>query len=299
VLTGSIQFRSQGETLPEDGPNGTLCRPDLIAYDSSLFVVQPENQPTSARTRSKAKDKSSFIDEENLAWMQLEATAEFHSTGTSKAESLLQAVTYTAYHLLTRPDRVVVPGLHLSSSDFHLILTGPSGTCHTKLQWPDSLHIELLRDFIYRIINPSSNMIDPTTTRNHDGTFTLKLHGKDYPGCRLKWLGQPIGRRTTIFDTKDQDVPIIKDQYLSELSVEAGLLKQIHENHPIPGVVQVLDQADESKITCSIGKQRQKVRLGLKDVGIPFIDIQTPYGVLVVIYDLLEGKCSSIYDTLF
>jgi hypothetical protein len=57
---------------------------------------------------------------------------------------------------------------------------------------------------------------------------------------------------------------------------------------------------DEPKIMCTIGKEsRHKVRLVYKSIGTPFMDIQTPHQVLVVIYDLLEGECSSVYDTLF
>ncbi|KIM22938.1 hypothetical protein M408DRAFT_332617 [Serendipita vermifera MAFF 305830] len=288
----STEFHEQGDLAPDDRPAGTFCRPDIVAYDKSQLIVE---QPSGPRTRSKTKQLTPVVPTEFLAWTHLEATAEFASKGKSKADGLTQALTYTAYHLLARPDRVVVLGFYISHDSFILIITGASGTrCTTELSWTNVNHIQLLRDFIYRILKPSPHMVDPTITRNRDGGFDIKLNGENYSGCRLELIGRPIGRRTTIFFTQDANAPIIKEQYLRDSFSEAAIINEIHENGPIPGVIQVYDhqefQEGDSAVVCSIDteRKRHKVRLALKESGTPFMDIQTPYEVLVATYDLLE-----------
>ncbi|KIM22937.1 hypothetical protein M408DRAFT_28288 [Serendipita vermifera MAFF 305830] len=290
----SIEFHVQGDKAPKDSPAGRSCHPDVIAFDRSQLAV---DRATGSRTRSTINQSISLVSTESeyRDWTRLEAIGVFESMGKEKEKDLIQVLKCIARHLLSRPDRVVVLSFYIRHTGFYLILTGASGACRTtKLSWTNSNHIELLCDFIYRILKPSANMIDPTITRNHDCDFDIKLNESHYSGCRLKWLGSAIGRRTTIFLTQVPTVPIIKEQYLLEPLDEVGIINEIHENGPIPGVVQVHDHQElregDLAVVCSIDieEKRHKVRLSLKESGIPFMDIQTPYEVLVATYDLLE-----------
>lgn len=283
----------QGDKAPENTPAGTLCHPDIIAYGGPQLIVK---QPTNHTARLKINPPASLVSTESeyRDWTQLEATGIFESKGKDTEKDLVRAFTYTEHHLLARPDRVVVLGFYIRQTGFYLILTGASGACRTtELSWTNFNHIELLRDFIYRIFKPGSHMVDPTIARNRDGSFDIKLNENHYKGWRLKWLGRAIGRRTTIFFTHIPEVPIIKEQYLRDpCGHEASIINKIHQDGPVPGVIDVHAHQDfqegDSKVVCSIGEERYKVRLALKGTGAPFMDIQTPYEVLVATYDLLE-----------
>lgn len=300
-----IQFHDHGSRAPEDGPDGTLCRPDIIVYDKSLSAVKPSERPISIKTGLKMKRTSSKVEDHVPAWSQLEATAEFHSRGDTREESVYKAVSYTAYHLLTRPDRVVVPGFYFGEKQLSLILTGASGTCHVHLQWSMVADMELLGKFVYCIIKPRQSMVDPTMTRNPNGTFNIIINRKQYNDCELLWFGRPIGRRTTIFLTGDPEVPIIKEQYTHNASVEARNVKIMHEACKAPGIIRINDHQEfregDTVIACTIatsfdGKARFKTRLALEGLGTPIMETETPYDFLTRLYDLLEGEPCLILD---
>jgi hypothetical protein len=293
-----IQFHDHGNRVPEDGPDGTLCRPDIIVYDKLMWVVEPSDQPISSRTRSQIKHLTSNVETHVPAWSQLEATAEFYSQGDSQEQGLLKAMSYTAYHLLARPDRVFVPGFYFGLKQLSLILTGASGTCHVDLQWNSLADMQLLRNFVYCIMQPGQNMVDPTMTRNPNGTFNFDINGKAYNHCEPLWFGRPIGRRTTIFLTGDPQVPIIKEQYMHNPSAEIKNLKIIHKTGGASGIVRANDHQEfregDMVIACTIatsfgGKARFKSRLALEGLGTPITETRTPYEFLTRLYDLLEG----------
>ena len=281
-----IKFREQGAQLLRNPPEGTLCCPDIIAFSQKRFIGASNELPSSTSTQVP----SDHVRIGELTWAQIEATAEFLSAGDNQQSGLAKAITYTACHLLSRPDRVIVPGFFFSHRGFSLIFTGPSGTCHTDLKWNDQEHLRLLCDFVDRIFFPSPDMIDPLTIRNIDGTFDIKLKEKTYPRCKILSLGRAIGRRTTIFETNERDVPIIKDQYLTTPSPEARLLIKLLG---VPGVVRLDDHQEyrigEQVIGCTIGeKPRYKTRLALKDKGEPIRESKTPEEFLIRLYDVLE-----------
>jgi hypothetical protein len=210
-----IRFKERGSNTPKNGPEGPICRSDIIAYDGNrLSTAEVETQPS---TQTSGVTQGS--QDTNLTWTQTEATAEYLSKGKTPKEGLQQAISSTAYHLLSRPDRVVVPGFYFDSKGFSLIFTGASGTCHTELKWTDLDHLQLLCDFVECIFDPTPSMVDPNITRNDKGTFDVKLKNEVHTGCKILFVGRPIGRRTTVFSTTDPDIPIIKEQYLSSPSI--------------------------------------------------------------------------------
>jgi hypothetical protein len=133
-------------------------------------------------------------------------------------------------------------------------------------------------------------MVDPNITRNDKDTFDVKLKNEVYTGCKILFVGRPIGRRTTVFSTTNPDIPIIKEQYLSSHSNEPNILKKAEG---IPGVVRLVEYEEyreEGKAVLStIGKKpRWKIRLALGDRGVSIRDSETPEVFLIRLYDLLE-----------
>jgi len=283
----AIRFRAQGGQSLRNPPEGTRCRPGIVTFDQNRLIVSRDELPVSASTRNNKQD---YVNEDGLTWAQVEATAEYLSAQDTPETSLAKAITYTCYHLLSRPDRVIVPGFYFGPSSFSLIFTGASGVCRTELKWKNRDHLQLLCDFVERIFNPSPEMVDPNIVRNTDDTFDVTLKTKTYPRCKIMSLGRAIGRRTTIFTTGDPDVPIIKEQYLISQSPEPEFLKCAHG---VPGVVRLHDYQEyrtgDSVVGCTIGgKPRYKIRLALKDKGVSIKESETPELFLTRLYDMLE-----------
>jgi len=287
----AIRFRAQGSRLLRRPPEGTFCRPDIVAYN-------PEEAPVSASTRNNTQE---YVRTDDLTWAQVEVTAKYLSAQDTPETSLAKAITYTCYHLLSRPDRVIVPGFYFGPEGFSLIFTGASGTCHTELEWTNRDHLQLLCDFVERIFKPSPQMIDPHIVRNTDDTFDVTLKTKTYPRCKILSLGRALGRRTTIFTTGDPDAPIIKEQYLTSPSPEARILEEVGG---VPDVFGLLDHEEyrtgELVVGCTIGKKpRFKIRLALRDKGTSIKESQTPEEFLILMYDLLEvAECLHEKDVL-
>ena len=108
-----------------------------------------------------------------------------------------QGVTYTSYLLQQRLDQVAVCGLYISLHHFSLILVDAANVYSTRLRWDDELARQLLLRVLYYVKDPPLSMIDPTVTRNSDGTFTVKTRVKTrvkvYAGCILQSCGHPTG----------------------------------------------------------------------------------------------------------
>ena len=127
-----------------------------------------------------------------------------------------------------------------------------------------------------------------------DGTIVTCRH------YRIRSVGSPFGQGTVVFfniqnpfTVSGRPVYIIKDQYRKSgrLDQEPNLVNHIHSKGRFPGVVRLVHQQQvlrkNQPLKCG---QLWKIRLGFEDYGLPFMDIKTPRAVLVVIYDLLEGR---------
>ena len=185
-------------------------------YEEKRLIVSPDEVPV----------KQEYTREDELTWAQVEVTAEYLSSGDDDEKGLLKAITYTLYHLLSRPDRVVVPEFYFGTKVFNLIFTSASASCNTKLEWGNRDHLQLLYDFVGCILTPSLGMVDPNIVRNTNDTVDVVLKAKTYHRCKIKSFGEPIGRRTTVFETSDPDAPIIKEQYLVPPSTQVEILKR-------------------------------------------------------------------------
>jgi hypothetical protein len=142
-------------------------------------------------------------------------------------------------------------------------------------------------------------MVDPTIKREGDGTFQIELKGRVIKSCRQVVTGPPIGHRTVIFQSLQNNDILIKEQYLcmsGSTQTEPEIITQVHLPGGTPGVVRVGDyelvtrKEDQSEAACGLaGTRRQKIRLELKDLGRPFMHIKTPKEALIAAWDLLEG----------
>ena len=298
----TIKFHLLGNRLLRSPPKGTRCRPDIVVYNEKRLTVPQDELSVSARTRSNTQDNAtstqgntqSYTTEDDLTWTQTEATSEYLSAGDTNETGLDKAISYTVVHLLSRPDRVVVPGFFFSPTVFNLIFTGATGTCHTLLEWENPEHLQLLFEFVHRIFKPSPEMLDPNIVRNTDDTFDVTLKNETYCKCKTLSLGSPLGRRTTIFETGDPGVPVIKEQYLTSPSVEHDILKRVLS---VPGVIRLKDyeeyrpkeQSEGATVGCTIrGTPRYKVRLALRDKGVSIKESKTLKQFLIRLYDTLE-----------
>jgi hypothetical protein len=324
----TVRFQTRESLTLRNPPEGTLCRPDIVAYNQKRLLVTRSEGSISTNTQSSTQSDASstqgstqsdasstegstqsdasstqgstqtYTSEDDLTWTQTEATSEYLSGNETHGQGLEKAISYTVVHLLARPDRVVVPGFFFAPKYFHLIFTGATGTCHTKLSWRNNEHLQLLSQFIERVFAPSADMCDENIVRNTDDTFDIGLKSEHYSGCKTLFLGRPIGRRTTIFQTDDPKVPIIKEQYLTSSSVEPAILERVskvpgvvrlkdHEEYRPPGESQVNSQG--TSVGCTIrGKPRYKIRMALKDKGVSIAESETLKQLLIRLYDTLE-----------
>ena len=191
---------------------------------------------------------------------------------------------------------MVVPGFYFGPNFFNLIFTGARGTSHIRLEGTNREHIQLLCEFVHRISKPSPEIVDPNIVRRlalntvQGSGSDVTLRTKTYPGCKVMSLGSAIGRRTTIFETSDPEVPVIKEQYPS---VEFEILELVSK---IPGVVWLQDydeyrpnSENTTVVGCTIGKQpRYKVHLALRDKSVPIMERKTVEQFLIRLYDMLE-----------
>jgi hypothetical protein len=296
-----LRFIEHHSVAPRGHVTGTACRPDLVAIPS------PSSHPIVSLNTSEEGDASyrpgSSPDKVKAAhWVTIESVVEFISKGKSLSANIKQAAAYASYLLMQRPDRVAVLGLYISEVVFSLILVDATGVYITTLPWSDRLARELLLRCLYYIGDPPVSMVDPTVERNEDHTFTIRSNGMTYSRCTIKWSAHPTGRRTMILQHAGTRIPVIKEQYLrcpptgtGAENLECTILSGVHQPEEMPGVVRVdwsgfVERADKSNIECGSGdRKRRKVRLLLRDEGILFMDIKSPYDALVTAWDVLEG----------
>ena len=210
-------------------------------------------------------------------------------------DNIRQAVAYSRYLLMARPDRVAVLGLYIKSDGFAVVLMDPTRVYRTAhIPWEHALGKVLLLRVLYYVVCPPELMVDPTIRRDDHGGFQITINGKVHTNYRLSSI-PTFGHWTTILKPEAPG-PVFKFQYLrpAELIPEGIVLSHVHCNGDIPGVIRInrygwVRRTDGDIVACPTGDQRQKVYLELKDTGDLFMGINTPRDALIVIWDLLEG----------
>ena len=274
------------------------------APDSSQSTEMTDDSRLTQSESSEPSGSPTSLQEPAVSWVEMEAVVAFHSTGTSLRGGIRQAVAYTSFLFQQRPDRVAVFGLYISYRSFSLVLMDAIDVYHTTLSWGDESARTLLLRVLYYINNPPELMMDPTVIRKKN-TFTIKVADDVYDDYTLISCGDPVGRRTMVFQGSRPDAPVIKEQYLrrpinaTEAEIpEKNILDVVHARgeKEMPGVVRVrwsgyVERNDGRRIECGKDdRKRQKVRIVLQDAGALFMTISTPYDALVTAWDALEGK---------
>ena len=258
------------------------------------------------------------VTHDRIHWTEIDATVEIHSAGTNATDGPRHAGSYTLYLLQARPDRVSVQGFYADAKGVMLIISSADSVKKSpKLDLNDTGESQLIYAFVKRLYDPLPSMIDPTVKRRKDLTrvqnsltglwvFDIVLSIPDSPsvecvGYRIENARVSTGRRTHIFANTDDPtllndvaITIIKDQYCYQghRFDEAEILRHIHAEEDIPGVVRIAHSEDvvRSDGTPVCSGCRHKKRICLVEYGKSFMDLKTPLEALKVIYDLLESK---------
>ena len=290
-----LTFIPTGTIAPVGHPSRTRCRPDLVAVRQNTDT-ESTPRPTPMLPASDVTASDAVRAPTSVRWHDLESVVAFYSKGKSVAANIEQALAYTGYLLAARPDRVAMLGLYLGPTGFVVLLSNPSGAFRTALiPWDQQSINPLLAKVVNFIEHPPKSMVDATTVWKDNNTFDITIGTRVYRGCKLAW-SPARGRWTSVFKTGGE---VIKSQYRNCTSEpEAVVLEHIHTPYAFPGVVRVgeygwVKRADGSFVEYTWkGQRRRKVVMALKDEGIPFMEIQTPYEALATIWDLLEGEPS-------
>ncbi|KAJ3481256.1 hypothetical protein NLI96_g7780 [Meripilus lineatus] len=214
--------------------------------------------------------------------------------------------------LRTRPDMVGTYVLWVQPSGYQILWVDASGIISSP---PYKLRNKKpLAFYVGSLYDPPQGhvLFDTSITREiciKDGvrrsaTWSIKdRYRTTYSGCRPVFIGTPRGRRTYVWNHTDEQgrVVVIKDAFpaLERSRIELDLLRYVHRNGILPGVVRLMfddDQApfpplktthftDESR---SSSDDRVKIRLFMGSSGRSIWEARTVKDILMAIFDVLE-----------
>ncbi|CCA77300.1 hypothetical protein PIIN_11277 [Serendipita indica DSM 11827] len=164
-----------------------------------------------------------------------------------------------------------------------------SGVYHSPIVKLNENHGRLLiYAFVWHLYHP---ITDPTITidlKSLISTFTVTSD----ENLSILYVGDAIGRRTTILEQPTNSSLDIREQYLEpdQRFKEGDVFNKIHKGGYFPGVVRV--KRVERKVAHQ-GKEvatsdRVKTRLALLDKGTQFQEVKTFRQMLMIMYDVLE-----------
>ena len=226
-------------------------------------------------------------------------------------EGRRQAAAYAYRHLQARPDHPSILLLVVRPQGYQVLLSDANGviaSAHTS--WDQ---LDLLYAYLYSLYLPPDKHVffDPTISWHCDGNDdalpkwsitvkTSKTSEERFVDGRFLFIGEPWSRRTSIFSAKDGngETVIIKEYYLHYIRMfqEDHLLKHIHENGDVPGVVRLRSAhvvtVNGKPLQCGSAEDedlRTKMRFALWDSGEPLESARTVNDLLCCFYDALEG----------
>ncbi|PPQ85292.1 hypothetical protein CVT25_010065 [Psilocybe cyanescens] len=284
VLLGVLLFKSLGNMYPPKHVTDTKCRPDIIAAFEKDF------------------------DERHVhAWPQIQLTGEIISKGRNIDAQRRQAALHLYYMILARPDLYVSHGLLLDDSKvtFFAGITG-HGIFDISLKFDDEHLRPLLYALIDHIYSPGkfkdNRYISITFNPQwQECEYTLSLQTSPGPPLHCDkfkaiYARNPFETTTYVFTTSEpiminnRPMRVVKDQYCRATRFdEPEILKHIHKERGIPGVVELLhDEEWETPISPMHSNHRVKRRLGLSQHGSDFMSVKTVKAMLEAAYDMLE-----------
>jgi hypothetical protein len=247
-------------------------------------------------------------------WPCVQLIGEKASQGKNHNDQERQAMTYLHNLLLARPDLHIAQGLITSKSDITFLLgIGGTGICTLSVGWHNKELHKLMYAFIYRLYDPG-HFADPSyvqmvpNLQENIVTYNVQITGvaRDpitITDLRPIYASNPFGTRTHILINPNSKVNIngrpltvVKDQLcrVGTRFYEQSILTQVHSPEKVPGVVEPVYH-EVIKISRNLCKSREKHRLGLRQVGKPFMTIPTVAQVLEIVFDILEGSVSPIH----
>ncbi|CDO68421.1 hypothetical protein BN946_scf184707.g2 [Trametes cinnabarina] len=216
-----------------------------------------------------------------------------------------QATRYAFNIQQARPDRPGFYCLSVKPGKFQVVYSSPVGIeASEHKDWNDC---DSLCAYIYSLYDPPAGHIlcdrtlvprEPAGVPLGKPSWTIQTQGGTYSGASIIFLGDPWGRRTTVFRvTRNKRSVIIKESYIDcgRRFQEAELLMQIHQNGFVPGVVRHITAEDvkNGDDIIMLSKKdgeltRKKRRMVLADVGQDLSFAESVNDLLMVIYDTLE-----------
>ncbi len=214
-----------------------------------------------------------------------------------------QAASYAYRHQQARPDHPMMFSLYIKPQYYQVILSSPNGVAASKATSWDEL--DLLFAYVYAHYDPlDDHFLDDETVRwnapvgSSLPSWDITFKDTVYTG-HFVFVGDPWGRRTTVFraSSKLGEQLIFKDTYRHDgrRFKEEDVLKHIHANGDIPGVVRLKDweyvYTGGKPLEIRSGDDvRRKVRLAFLDDGERLRAAESVNDLLKAIYDILEGE---------
>ena len=272
-----LVFEDTEQKTPNGHVTGTKRRPDIIA----------------AFEKDWMKDR-------NTEWGLIRLAGEKASGGKSLETQKKNAATYLHYLLLARPDFLVGQGLLITTHAVtFLVGIGGVGIKQFEVLWKNKKLYKFLYEFIYRLYNPS-HFADSSYTRalfnkeTSEVSYTLRFEEQDYPDLRVIHARNPFATRTHVLSNPflaqvdDRTSTVFKEQLCQtgRRFDEWAILTKIHRPKNVPGVVVAINH---EIVETRMPPEREKHRLGLRQVGSPFTTIPTAKMMLGTLFDLLEG----------
>ncbi|KAL7281095.1 hypothetical protein ACG7TL_004401 [Trametes sanguinea] len=216
-----------------------------------------------------------------------------------------QATRYAFNIQQARPDRPGFYCLSVKPGMFQVVYSSPVGVEVSEHKaWSDCVS---LCAYVYSLYDPPDGHIlyDRTIVAKAPAgvplgkpTWTIQTEGGIYSGAVIIFLGDPWGRRTTVFRiTRRERSVIIKESYIdcSRRYDEVELLKRVHEHGYLPGVVRFISAEDIKNGDKPIvlkkkdgSLTRKKRRIVLADLGQDLNLAGSVNDLLMAIYDVLE-----------
>jgi hypothetical protein len=227
------------------------------------------------------------------------------------------------YLLLARPELHVAQGLLTSDSGVTFLFgIGGLGIRKFAIPWSNDLD-RLMYAFLYRLYDPGY-FADSSYTMVHNleknlVTYTVQITvstevagAKEIicPDLLPIYASSPFGTRTHILSNPDSEVKVngktltvVKDQLcrVGTRFDEHSILERIHKPENVPGVVEAVyhhvHAVYHHVLAVPFCKLREKHRMGLRQVGMPFATIPTVQQMLEIVFDTLEGRLSLLFTT--
>ncbi|KAI9069030.1 hypothetical protein FKP32DRAFT_95018, partial [Trametes sanguinea] len=165
-----------------------------------------------------------------------------------------QATRYAFNIQQARPDRPRLYCLSVKPGKFQVVYSSPVGVEASELKpWDDCAS---LCAYIYSLYAPPEGHVlydrtivaqEPAGVPLGKPTWTIATKDHVYSGAVIIFLGNPWGRRTTVFRvTREQRSVIIKESYIDcdRRFNEADLLDHIHKDGFLHGVVRYITAED-------------------------------------------------------